>query len=282
MNEQAASLRAARQKNPVPQVLQENPNITWSKLKGVELEWRESQFGSIQHLNLAFRVLLAPKRDDTFSRLKFVGRLPASNETNDKFNYILISDDDTKPIKLDFRRSKTSDSYPRMLLNLQTGKDELAPAGADNDYNDVCPELKVLGEILRKSWEDTPRTFVMSTNKDTYNLARTYAVIQDTVEAAVGVRLGVRELRRLAATWAWSQNNWSSGMRVKFATLMEHSLTQSTEYNLPGRRELQPCSEEDLPLAVLLKLQRYDGLKKNVDDMKKAIRIAVNALSAVI
>jgi hypothetical protein len=189
MNEQAASLRVARQKNHVPQVLQDNPNVTWSKLKEVELEWRESQYGSIQHLNLAFRVLLAPKRDDTFSRLKFVGRLPASNESNDKFNYILISDDDTKPIKLDFRRSKTSDSYPRMLLNLQTGKDELAPAGADNDYNDVCPELKVLGEILRKSWEDSPRTFVMSTNKDTYNLARTYAVIQDTVEAAIAVRL---------------------------------------------------------------------------------------------
>lgn len=282
MNEQAASLRAARQKNPVPQVLQDNPNVTWSKLKEVELEWRESQYGSIQHLNLAFRVLLAPKRDDTFSRLKFSGRLPASNESNDKWNYILISDDTEKPIKLDFRRSKTSDSYPRMLLNLDTGKDELAPAGADNDYNDVCPELKVLGEILRKSWENTPRTFVMSTNKDTYNLARTYSVIQDTVEAAIAVRLGVRELRRLAATWAWSQNDWTTSHRIKYATLMEHSLQQSTEYNLPGRRELVPCSIEDIPLADRLKLQRYDNLKKTVGDMKKAIRTAVNALKEVI
>lgn len=285
MTDQAQQVKAQRQQNPIPQRLAANPTITWQRLLDVEKEWREDEtkFGTIPHLNLALRVLLAPKRDDTFARLKFVSRVPAVNAANDEWNYVILTANENTDVKLDFRRFKTSDSYPRMLLNLTTGKDENALAGEDNDYNDICPDLKELAKILRKSYERKHRTFVMSNppaTRDEFSVARAGSMLQDCTEKAVGVRLGIRELRRLASTYAFGRN-WSGLQRQKQARLQEHSLGQAVEYEMQGRPERAALGEDDLPLGVAARLAEVDRLKDELTKIKRAVKTAVDALRAI-
>jgi hypothetical protein len=222
MLDNAHNRNRARMNNEAPEVIRQNPEIKWETFVEYEKQMRDNDFGSMDHLALAIRVLFAPRRDHDFSLLKFCTRLPVLNEANDKYNYIEVPTDANAAVKLDFRSFKTVRSFNRQVFHLT----------ADSEYSDVAPDLVELAKIIRKNRERFPRTFVFpAVNRDEYSSTRVANQLKDVVSQVTdGVVFGVRILRKVYTTYALRVHGNSAIKREHVAFLMAHSVSMSNTY----------------------------------------------------
>ena len=229
MNRHAAERNGDRLENAAPEPLRENPNIRWEQFIEEELRLRQEANGSLEHVSLALRVLLGPRRDHDYEYLKFVKRAPIRDAENDRFNYIILADD---KVSLQFRNFKTVRSFGVQTFDLVS----------DSPYADVAPHLAVLATALRENYEGNPRTYLFEgSGRRRGSLIRSQCpkILHDIVVHVTGVSFGIQVLRRLYTNYAWA--NWGNSSRsIKHSSdIMAHSISTSHEYRFNQQDEEQ-------------------------------------------
>lgn len=222
----AAECLARRNQNAPPEVLKENPDVSWERLQEYERELRTSAFGSQRHLVVAFRTLAGPFRDDQLDRLVFVDELPAWDpQMTYEDNYCVVSED---KVTLEFRRHKAVHTTRERLLVELTG---------DSPYAMVAPHLPLLGDIIKDSLAKQPR-------KTMFNQKVSYLTRQ-TSDAAFGVP-GVycQVLRRLFHKH-WFDTRHTKEELDLMSTLVGHSPEESQRYDIVDRNEEGPQDPQD-------------------------------------
>ena len=268
----------ARSNNEAPEVIRDNPNVTkWERFIDFEKQMRDDDYGSMDHLGLAIRVLFSPRRDADFSLLKFCNRLPVLNEDNDKFNWCEVPQDESQPVKLDFRAYKTVRSFGRQNFHLS----------ADSEYADVAPELVELGKIIRKNRERFPRTFVFpAVSRDEFSSTRVASQLKDVVSKVTdGVVFGVRILRKVYSTYTARVFGNNAIKRQHVAYLLAHSVAMNMTYGYREEDDVPEAAQEDVSQLRdrLSELERKTSEQaRDVNKFRAAIGGAVSMLNSAL
>lgn len=227
-----------RGENAIPPRMQNIVNITWDMFVDAEKRMRQSEYASADHVAFALRVLLCPRRDDDFARLKWTTKPPP----DDDWNYVVVPPRNAGPIHFVFQRYKTRRFYNTQIIHLSN----------ESKYTDIRPDLPELGEILSTYYEKLGQKdksgFVLVTSDESLSLSAVRA--RDKLRSIAGEvvqgggAVGIQALRKIYSSWA-AQQDWTVNQRADSAYLMGHSLTESARYNMQGWGQNAADEEDD-------------------------------------
>ncbi len=186
--------------------------LSWEKLLEYEEDLREKDPATMQHLTIALFTLIPPRRAWDYENMIYVR--DASEAKGPEDNLCVIPADPRKPVQLIFTNYKTSDSYGKQTIVLSKTKGHLA---------DVCPDIQVLGDVLRLVRQRYPGRKRVLPPK----------ALQKAIHEGFGVTAGVQAVRRLWATWLWdNQSRFSAYQMQNLTDAAAHSSEESRNYRI--------------------------------------------------
>lgn len=215
-----------RETNAVPANMEDKRHLTWQIFVDAEKSLRNSEYASADHVAFALRILLCPRRDDDFARLRWTETAPQS----DAWNYCVIPPRGEGRIHLVFQAYKTSKAYGKQIIYLDN----------DSIYSEIRPDLPELGEILATAYNNLSGTdkrgFVLETSTESVSNSTVAASMRLKSIAARKIQdgnIGIRALRRIYSSWSNAQN-WTVAQKRNSAYIMGHSLEEAQRYVLQG------------------------------------------------